>query len=165
MVDGRLTVRRFRAYVDTSVFGGLHDEEFAEVTARFFKRVARGEFIILVSRLTSVELEDAPAHVSRTLDELSPDQLEPVELGREVSDLASDYVRAGVLGVGSMDDAIHVAAATVAGADLILSWNFRHIVSFDRIRGFNSVNVRNGYRPMTILSPREVADVEADESI
>jgi hypothetical protein len=46
----------------------------------------------------------------------------------------------------------------VAGADLILSWNFRHIVNFQRICGFNSVNARNGYRPMVILSPRGVVD-------
>jgi hypothetical protein len=56
-----------------------------------------------------------------------------------------------------MADALHVAAATVAGADLILSWSFRHIANFDRIRGFNSVNLVLGYRTMTILSHLEVA--------
>ncbi len=55
-----------------------------------------------------------------------------------------------------MADAVHVAAATVAGADVILSWNFKHIVNFSRIRRFNSVNVALGYRTMTILSPMEV---------
>ena len=64
------------------------------------------------------------------------------------------------LGEASIGDALHVAVATVAGADLILSWNFKHIVNFSRIRGFNSVNVRMGYRAMTILSPKEVGDEE-----
>jgi hypothetical protein len=64
----------------------------------------------------------------------------------------------GVLAQASITDALHVAAATVAGADLILSWSFRHIVNYNRIRGFNSVNIRMGYRAMTILSPREVGD-------
>ena len=64
-----------------------------------------------------------------------------------------------------MNDALHVAAATVAGADLILSWNFEHIVNFNRIRGFNSVNVRNGYRSMTILSPLEVGDEDQEEDV
>jgi len=84
--------------------------------------------------------------------------MEPVVLNEEVDTLTAEYIRAGVLGEASRDDATHVAAATVAGADLILSWNFRHIVNFDRICGFNSVNMRNGYRSMTILSPREVTD-------
>jgi hypothetical protein len=50
-----------------------------------------------------------------------------------------------------------VAAATVAGADMILSWNFKHIVNYNRIKGFNGVNVRYGYRSMTIYSPLEIA--------
>jgi len=77
-----------------------------------------------------------------------------------VKALAGEYIRAGVLLPDSMSDALHVAAATVYGAALILSWNFRHIVNFKRIRGFNGVNVTNGYRPMTILSPLEVSDEE-----
>jgi hypothetical protein len=56
-----------------------------------------------------------------------------------------------------------VAAATVAGADVILSWNFKHIVNFSRIRRFNSVNVALGYRTMTILSPMEVAYEDEEE--
>ena len=75
-----------------------------------------------------------------------------------VRDLASEYIAAEVSGQASFSDALHVSAATVAGADLILSWNFRHIVNFNRIRGFNSVNFRFGYRTMTILSPKEVSD-------
>jgi hypothetical protein len=91
---------------------------------------------------------------------LSEDQIEPILLTAEVKDLAEDYVRSGVLGATFADDATHVAAATVAGADLIVSWNFRHIVNYNRIRGFNAVNIRNGYRNITILSPMEVIDVD-----
>ena len=73
-----------------------------------------------------------------------------------MQELAEAYVRANVLAASSQNDALHVAAATAAGADLILSWNFKHIVNFSRIRGFNSVNVSLGYRTLTILSPLEV---------
>ncbi len=151
-------MHKIRVYVDTSVFGGVFDDEFEEASRLFFDRVKRGAFVVLASPLTTDELEDAPEEVSRLLAGLSPEQLEPVALTDEVHDLAADYVRAGVLTEASMDDAVHVAAATVAGADLILSWNFRHIVNFDRIRGFNSVNTRNGYRSMMILSPKEVGE-------
>lgn len=155
-------MHKIRVYVDTSVFGGVHDVEFADVTKRFFRQVERGEYVLLVSRLTTDELEEAPDEVSQVMRGLLPEQIEPVTLNEEVRALAEEYVNAGVLGAASIDDATHVAAATVAGADLILSWNFRHIVNFDRICGFNSVNIRNGYRSMVILSPREVIDDDQD---
>jgi len=72
--------------------------------------------------------------------------------------LAQAYIDAGILSSSRMADAIHVAAATVARADLILSWNFRHIVNYDRIRKFNGVNALNGYPPIEIYSPLEVND-------
>jgi predicted nucleic acid-binding protein len=151
-----------RAYVDTSVFGGTQDDEFAEASEQFFRQVRKGAFVILVSALTTDELDGSPEDVRRVLRDLPPEQIEPVVLSEEVRELAAEYVRAGVLGPASMDDATHVAAATVARADLIVSWNFRHIVNYNRIRGFNAVNVRKGYRPITILSPREVIDVDED---
>ena len=151
-------MHKIRVYVDTSVFGGVQDVEFAQITKRFFEQISRRRFVVLVSRLTTDELENAPEGVSRVMSGLSPEHIEPASLNDEVRDLAEAYIKAGVLGEASMDDAIHVAAATVAGADLILSWNFRHIVNYNRICGFNSVNTRNGYRSMVILSPREVID-------
>jgi predicted nucleic acid-binding protein len=153
-------MHKIRVYVDTSVFGGIQDEEFAAATEEFFRQVHQGAFVVLVSPLTTAELEKAPDRVRAVLRELTGEQIEPVSLTAEVKDLAEEYVQTGVLGSGSTDDATHVAAATVAGADVIVSWNFRHIVNFNRIRGFNAVNVRNGYRTITILSPREVVDVD-----
>jgi len=155
-------MHKVRVYLDTSVFGGVQDVEFAEITKRFFEQVGRGAFVVLLSRLTTDELEEAPAQVSGVIRGLSPGQVELVALNEEVKNLAEEYVKAGVLGESSLDDATHVAAATVAGADLILSWNFRHIVNFQRICGFNSVNTRMGYRSMVILSPREVLDDDQD---
>jgi hypothetical protein len=153
-------MHRIRVYVDTSVFGGIQDAEFAAATEGFFRQVHQGVFVVLVSPLTTGELEKAPDRVRSVLQDLSEDQIEPILLTSEMNDLAEEYVRSGVLSSTSADDATHVAAATVAGADLIVSWNFRHIVNYNRIRGFNAVNVRNGYRSITILSPREVLDVD-----
>jgi len=71
-------------------------------------------------------------------------------------ELAQEYIKAGALGKASRNDAFHVAVATVTGADLILNWNFKHIVNYDRIRQFNSVNMLQGYRQIDIRSPLEV---------
>ena len=151
-------MRKIRVYADTSVFGGTQDNEFADISRRFFERVRKGAFRVLVSEETIRELSDAPPSVMEVWNSLSSEMLERVEIDDEVKHLAQAYLEAGVLGPASSSDAIHVAAATVAGADLILSWNFRHIVNFNRIQGFNGVNVSNGYRAMTILSPMEVGD-------
>ena len=73
------------------------------------------------------------------------------------SELLRDrYLAAGVVGPASVDDAHHVALATIAHADLIVSWNFKHIVHFEKIRGFNAVNLREGYQTIEIHSPKEV---------
>ena len=158
-------MRRVRVYVDTSVFGGTQDEEFAESSRRFFALVRRGEFEILVSRMLLREIGRAPESVRRVLADLDAGCLRYVDIGEEVEALADAYVSAGILGSASRDDAVHVAAATVAGADLVLSWNFKHIVNYDRIHKYNAINLLNGYRQIEIRSPMEVACGGEDEDI
>jgi predicted nucleic acid-binding protein len=159
----RRVLHKIRVYVDTSVFGGTQDEEFAEASKAFFDGVANGKFVLLISEETIRELFDAPEAVRAFWESLSTDVLERVTIDDEVKELADKYLQAGVLGPASASDALHVATASVAGADLILSWNFRHIVNFSRIKGFNGVNVMNGYQVMTILSPLEVANDDQDK--
>lgn len=57
---------------------------------------------------------------------------------------------------------LHIALATVADVDLLVSWNFKHIVRFDKIRLFNAVNLEQGYKPLAIHSPREVTTHETN---
>jgi predicted nucleic acid-binding protein len=155
-------MHRIRVYVDTSVFGGTQDEEFLEESQSFFNRVHSGKFSVILSEQTLKELSLSPDLVQAVWQNLPPDLVENIPIDNEVSELANEYIIAKVLGEASIGDALHVAAASVAGADLILSWNFKHIVNFNRIRGFNSVNIRMGYRAMTILSPKEVGDENED---
>lgn len=155
-------MRRIRAYVDTSVFSGVHDEEFAEHSKAFLDRVAAGDFIVLISQIVLDELENAPAPVKAVLDSLPKESLEGIDINEEVNRLSEEYIARGVLTEKWRDDAMHVAAATVAKADVILSWNFRHIVNFQRIQKFNSVNLANGYSLMDIRSPLEVEYVDED---
>lgn len=159
-------MHRIRTYVDTSVLGGLFDDEFREPTAAFFRQVTLGKYVLLISPVTLAELERAPKRVQEALEQLVPESVIPVALADECEELARAYVSAGALGQASMADALHVAVATVSGADLILSWNFKHIVNYARIRRFNSVNLALGYRPIEIRSPMEVAyDADNDQSV
>ncbi len=148
--------------MDTSVFGGVDDEEFADASRRFFERVQHGWCIPLVSEITYGELRDAPEAVQRLLQNMGDQGLEEVPINAQVEELADAYIAAKALGIAARVDAVHVAAATVAGADLILSWNFRHIVNYERIRVFNSVNMLNGYRLIDIRSPLEIAYEDED---
>jgi len=158
-------MRPIRAYVDTSVFGGVCDDEFSEASRRFFRDVVNGRFVIVVSAETVRELQDAPEAVRDVLRTMPAPCLERVVIDREVERLARQYVEAGIVGPASQSDALHVAAATVAEADLILSWNFRHIVNYSRIRMYNGVNALNGHAQIEIRSPLEMLGEDEEEDV
>lgn len=152
-------VKRLRVYADTSVFGGCFDDEFDSANEEFFREVRTGRFNLVISDAVVRELQEAPERVRRLLAELPEEHVELVTIDEEVASLRDAYLSAGVLGFAAAADAEHIAAATVAEVDLVVSWNFKHIVHFDRIRGFNGVNTLNRYRPLEIHSPREVVEL------
>lgn len=158
-------MNRIRVYLDTSVFGGVGDEEFAEASQRFFHNILRGRYVVLISTETVRELQTAPESVKALLKEIPPECLERTDITPETEALADAYVLEGVVGRASESDALHVAAATIARADVILSWNFKHIVNYDRIHKYNGVNALKGYPPIEIHSPLELADGDEDEDI
>jgi len=69
-------------------------------------------------------------------------------------------VSLGVVSENYLADALHVALATVTGCDLIVSWNFKHIVNYRKIQQYNAVNALHGYGSIAIYSPLEVVDNE-----
>jgi hypothetical protein len=160
-----MTLHRTRVYVDTSVFGGTQDEEFVGASRHFFEGVRQKKYVVLLSSVTLEELSRAPLEVQRVLDNLPPDSIVQFTPDAEARVLADAYLAAGILGSASWVDANHVAAATVSGADLILSWNFKHIVNYDRIQRFNAVNLLNGYRPLDIRSPWEMEYGNQDQDV
>jgi hypothetical protein len=70
-------------------------------------------------------------------------------------ELATQYIAEGVVGQTSLADCLHIALATINRADYLISWNFKHIVNVQRIRGYNSINIKNGYKELEIRSPRD----------
>lgn len=151
-----------RIYIDTSVFGGYFDEEFRAHTIPLFTRMNNGEFIVLYSTVTQSELENAPLQVRELVKSLSVRSTEFLETTSESIDLASEYISENVVGKTCFADCLHIALATINRADFLVSWNFKHIVNVERIRGYNSVNIKNGYRLLEIRSPREFEKYEND---
>jgi len=145
-----------RIYIDTSVIGGVYDDEFAESTNEFFRKVDSGEFTLVVSELLRTELLRAPERVRDYLVKFAPREIEEVKLSDEALDLADRYIAEKVVGATSIADCQHIAVATVYKVDVLVSWNFKHIVNLKRIRGYNSVNLRSGYPMLEIRTPIEV---------
>jgi len=102
--------------------------------------------------------------VQQILVSVPPARIEEVALTAEIVDLAEAYLAAGILTEKSLNDATHVAAATIARADAIVSWNFKHIVRLDKMKEYNQINLLNGYGILTIVSPREVTFDDSNES-
>lgn len=123
---------------------------------------AAGTFMPILSDVVTAEVQDAPEAVRKQYQVLLGSEHEFVLVTEEVINLAEAYQRRNILTPKFYDDGLHIALASVAEADLLVSWNFRHIVRFDKIRMFNSVNLEQGYKPLTIYSPREVTRSEGD---
>ena len=145
-----------RIYIDTSIVGGYFDEEFKEATNMLFQRLEKREVKFVVSDLLDIELLNAPAHVKELLYNFSPDFFERVELTNETLQLADTYIEEKVVGKTSVEDCRHIALATIYKVDVLASWNFKHIVNLDRIKGYNSVNLKLGYTMIEIRSPKDL---------
>lgn len=152
-----------RFYIDTSVIGGIYDSEFELETTLLFEKVKLGQVICVYSNLTESELNKAPQKVRDFFLSLKDEWKEKVEVTPEVIQLAQSYIDEKVVGETSLDDCIHIAAATLSKVDLLVSWNFKHIVNVYRIRGYNSVNLRLGYTSLNIHSPKEIVGYEDEE--
>lgn len=151
-----------RLYLDTSVFGGYYDDEFAEFTIPLFERLDKDEFILLFSTVTQEELVNAPLRVQNLVKSMKVEYTEFLEVSNESVDLATKYISEKVVGPTSYADCLHIALATIEKADYLISWNFKHIVNVQRIRGYNSVNVSEGYQELEIRSPRDFMNYEND---
>ncbi len=151
-------MKLLRIYADTSVFGGCFDEEFAEESKAFFEDIKAGKFMLVISDTALGELERAPDYVQRILTELPAERVEVIDFCDEIALLRDAYLKAGIVGPESKADAEHIAAASIADVDFVVSWNFKHIVHYEKISGYQAINLINGYKEIRIYSPKEVVD-------
>lgn len=126
-------MKQLHIYIDTSVIGGCFDEEFATTSRRLFGAIQQGRAIVVVSPITTREIEGAPAPVRQVLQDLPSGAVLPLENSEEVDHLTHAYIQAKVVGERFRADAAHIAFTTVYLADVLVSWNFRHIVNLNRI--------------------------------
>ncbi len=156
--EPRAAYGRLRIYADTSVIGGCEDEEFREASRRLFDRFHEGTAVLVLSEVTLRELADAPPAVRGIMGEVPPAHRELVSESDDARTLAQAYVDAGAVRASSQADALHVALATLAGADVLASWNFKHMVNWRRIEAYNDVNLARGHSRIDIRTPQELHD-------
>lgn len=149
-----------RIYLDTSVFGGYFDTEFEIWTKILFDKIIGGEYKVIYSKLVDIELSPAPEKVRDLANSLPMTQLELIGISDEAFELADQYLKENVVGKTSRSDCVHIALATLNNADILVSWNFKHIVNINRIRGYNSVNYKLGHKILEIRTPREILAYE-----
>lgn len=147
-------------YLDTSVFGGYFDEEFSEPTVIFFERIISDKITVVMSDILDAELESAPNYVKDLVNIIPKDQLQSISINNDIEFLAKMYIDGNVVGKTSYADCLHIALATISNTDILVSWNFKHIVNVDKIRGYNSVNLKLGYKLIDIYSPLELGKYE-----
>ena len=159
MIISMIKQEAIRIYADTSVFGGVFDAEFEEPSKAFFDAIRTSRFVLVSSELVRQEILAGPQRVQ----ELFGDILlvaEIAEVTAEALKLQEAYTDAGILSEKHSTDALHVALATVSRVSLIVSWNFKHIVNFQKIPMYNAINTLHGYREIAIYSPLEVIEYE-----
>jgi len=145
-----------RIYIDTSVIGGYFDDEFDKLTKQFFERIFAKEFYVYFSEINETELILAPDNIKDLKNRIPEDCYRYIELDEESKFLADTYIKEKILSLASYNDAYHIAIASVHRLDVLVSWNFKHIVNYDKIKLFNSINLKLGYPLIDIRTPAEL---------
>jgi predicted nucleic acid-binding protein len=150
-------VKKLRVYLDTSVISHLDQQDAPERmadTALIWEDFKSGLYDIVISDLAMAEIDDCAepkrSFMRRSIAEIS---YEEVVRNEETRRLSALYFERGGLPPKSKDDAMHIAIAAVYNCDIILSWNFRHIVNLRAITAVEAVNIQEGYRVLRIMAP------------
>jgi hypothetical protein len=149
-------IKTLRIYIENSVIGGYFDDEFKDCTIKLFDGFKKGAYKAIISSHVLAELENgAPDNVKENLKTI---EYEEYVVKDEMLKLTDKYMKQKIVSRNYYGDALHIAIATIINVDVLVSWNFKHIVNLNKIKLFNSVNLREGYNILEIRTPREVIE-------
>ena len=151
-----------KIYLETTIFNfpiAIDAPQYQADTKQLFADIKEGKYIPFTSEYVTRELEAAVdtlrEHRLRLIEDYG---VKVIPASDEARKLAAAYINAGIIPPSYGTDAFHLAAATVAGLDFIVSLNFRHIVKRKTILETEMINFREGYKKIGIYSPMEVVD-------
>jgi len=134
--------------------GGCFDKEFSHYSNLLFDVFLKNKYIPVISSTVLDELNNAPEYIKSHYKRLK--NLIILEVDANVLELANLYLKEKIISNNYLSDALHIALATINKIDILVSWNFKHIVNLRKINLFNSVNIKEGYSILEIRSPMEV---------
>lgn len=148
---------KLQIYLDTSVFSAYYDDRTPDrqlQTQDFWERLK--EFNTSTSELAYQELmqTENPQLKIKLLELLNDITIHP--LTDEMKKLAHDYIDIGVFNLLSFNDALHVSVAVLTGQNILLSWNFKHLVNRRRRAKINEFNISMGLPNIEIIAPPEL---------
>jgi hypothetical protein len=149
-----------RIYLDTSVVGGCFDDEFQQSSQKLVDEFLAKKKIMLISSVLISEVEKAPEAVLNLFKTLQSTEHEFLEMNDETEKLANHYLVEKILPPDCINDARHIAVASYYRADVLVSWNFKHIVNLRRIHLIHSVNIKYEYPALEIRNPKEVLEYD-----
>ena len=149
-----------KIYIDTSVLGGCFDIEFKTWSNKLIESFLIGKYSAVISDLTLRELENAPLQVRNIFKKIPEKYIIYIISNSESKKLRDEYIKEKIVTKKYLVDAEHIALATVNNIDVLVSWNFKHIVNYNKIRQYNAINYKIGYKVLEIRTPREVVDEE-----
>ncbi|MFO7448441.1 MAG: PIN domain-containing protein [Ignavibacteriaceae bacterium] len=146
-------------YIDTSVLGGYFEMEFELWSRKLIENTINGEYTAIISDITLAEIANAPKNVKDLADYIIKKNARFVTSNDESKEPAEKYIKEKIVSSKYIADALHIAIATINKVDVLTSWNFKHIVNLNRIRLYNSVNLKYGYNVIEIRSPRDMVEI------
>ena len=154
-------MKKLKLYLDTSVVSHLDQQDAPDKmveTHRLWEKIKAGEFDVFLSDVTIAEINDCTeqkrANLLRYLNQIEYTQIDTTD---RTTAIAQRFVDLGVLRSKSFDDCQHISAAIVGECDIIVSWNFRHIVNHKTIMGVKAITALEGFRDVLIYTPSVLA--------
>ena len=149
--------KKIRVYLDTSVVSYLDQQDAPEKmaeTKEVWERIKDGDYEVFISTLVIDELQKCrEPKRALLLNFLRQIKFTILEVNEETVRLAEKFIDFGVLKKKSFEDCQHIAAAILSNCDIIVSWNFKHIVNVKTIRGIKVVTTLEGYKDILIYPP------------
>ena len=147
--------KKLKIYLDTSVPNAYFDDKNPfrkEITREFWKKLK--DYEVFISDIVIREIEDiGNTAKKKELLELIHDFKTLSSNENEIKALAEEYIVRGVIPLKHIEDAIHIAVASFHYLDVLISWNFEHIVKLKTKREVNVINVLLGYNQLEIIEP------------
>ena len=158
-----------KVYLDTSVISYLEPcdaPEQMQITRNVWETFKSDKYSLYVSDVMIRELAACKDEAKRKslLSHLLEIDYTVVNVTKEAFAFAEHIIDFGILKKRSFDDCQHIAAAIVSNCDVIISWNFKHIVNYDTIRGIKVLTTMEGYKDIAIYSPEVFQETQEEEN-